>query len=276
MGFWAIAAPIIGGLLGKGAQRADERRARIAQEQQNELYATTTIQKRVEDAKAAGLHPLFALGAQPYTPAPLPVGGGGDPFGGTDMASVGKMLDEYLAKGKQQGEVYPVDAPGMVEVPAYTDMGPDAEDGSGSRYVASGTRLVTPAEAKPYYEADFVKRSAEEAEARAALTRLQINKEAMALGVEPSVQDAVNYVPDEVIRGGKGGATAGVHPGWKRWNMGDGMTVWLPWSDEGVAESIEGLPQYMYAAIAAKNAKELGQDWKKYVPDWILRKLGFE
>lgn len=77
---------ILGGLLGNKSRAKEQRRAIEAQnaredaaakreyEQQKE-FAKSGIQWKVEDARAAGIHPLYALGASTVSYAPQSVGG---------------------------------------------------------------------------------------------------------------------------------------------------------------------------------------------------------
>lgn len=77
----AVAGPIIGGIFGR---EAEEDRAHSAQQQQEQNtalqreFAQHGIRWRVEDAKAAGLHPLYAIGGSgaSYSPNPVVVGSG--------------------------------------------------------------------------------------------------------------------------------------------------------------------------------------------------------
>lgn len=62
------AGNILGGIFGKSAQ--DEQMA--AQRE----FAQNSIQWRVKDARKAGIHPLFALGANTHSFSPIGVGGG--------------------------------------------------------------------------------------------------------------------------------------------------------------------------------------------------------
>lgn len=83
MGFWDLGAGDIlgaavglaGGFMGKSsADRAAEQNAEIAREQmaQQREFAQHGIRWRVSDAQAAGIHPLYAMGAQ--LPSFTPVG----------------------------------------------------------------------------------------------------------------------------------------------------------------------------------------------------------
>jgi len=60
------ASNLVGGLLGS-REKAKDRRAQ-------EHFARTGIQWKVEDAKKAGVHPLYALGAQTHSFAPVSTG----------------------------------------------------------------------------------------------------------------------------------------------------------------------------------------------------------
>lgn len=73
-----LVSSITGGdLIGLGAGLLSDSSQRDANDQnvalQREL-AGSSIRMRVEDAKAAGIHPLYALGAQPYSASPSYVG----------------------------------------------------------------------------------------------------------------------------------------------------------------------------------------------------------
>lgn len=65
------ALPIVGDLLGAASQQRANRENRLMQER----FASEGIRMRVADAKAAGLHPLFALGANTatYSPSAQPI-----------------------------------------------------------------------------------------------------------------------------------------------------------------------------------------------------------
>lgn len=66
----AAGANLIGGLLGRDSAK-DQAQANIANQM---LFAKKGIQWRVEDAKKAGVHPLYALGAQTHSFSPVTVG----------------------------------------------------------------------------------------------------------------------------------------------------------------------------------------------------------
>lgn len=95
-----------------GEDRGDEVRGQNVAEQR--LYAQNAIQWRTEDAKAAGLHPLFGLSGNnaTFSPNPVSVGDGtsigisprGAPSGARDNAEARQSLKsaEMLAEREQQ------------------------------------------------------------------------------------------------------------------------------------------------------------------------------
>lgn len=98
------AGSIVGGIIGNSMSSASaERFSRLNYERQKE-FAQNGIRWRVADAKAAGLHPLAALGASGamYTPSGY--------IGGTDMSFIGDAAAEFgqgverAVSAKQQRE----------------------------------------------------------------------------------------------------------------------------------------------------------------------------
>lgn len=227
-------------------------------EQRN--FAQRAIRWRVADAKAAGLHPLYALsgGALPtYSPV-FPSGDTGSASGdalegmGATIGKMGPLIDELRGKKGQ------VEAPGMVPMRRET-------------WDEEGNPTVE-VEMVPYpkavQELDIQQRQND-----LEIQRLQINKERMALNPEPLTQDAVERIPDQVVMG-SGGYVAGVHQGMKTWELPNGLRVDLPFSNEGLAESIEGLGVLGRAAVIAYNAERYGPAWAEAVKkSWIGRLL---
>lgn len=100
---------MLGALIGAGASLAathlnnksqEKANARAeAQNQQNialqKEFAQSGIQWKVKDAEAAGVHPLFALGAQTTSFSPTSVGGGASDFSGLADAgqNIGRAID---------------------------------------------------------------------------------------------------------------------------------------------------------------------------------------
>lgn len=86
-------ASLLGGALGGRSARRQQRREAAAQKE----FAQHGIQWRVEDAKAAGVHPLFALGANTPTYSPTSIVGGGV---GEGLAQAGQAIGNAVARSE--------------------------------------------------------------------------------------------------------------------------------------------------------------------------------
>lgn len=105
MGFWAAAAPAIisavgsiaGGALGNNSQKkANQQNIDFQRE-----MAQNSIQYRVQDARNAGIHPLYALGAQPYQASPSSVGFDWSNSVGGAFNAVASGIQNYKANQQQ-------------------------------------------------------------------------------------------------------------------------------------------------------------------------------
>ena len=203
---------------GRGAsKRAIKQNTRIQQEQwalQQRAYKRG-LQDRVQDAAAAGLHPLFALGYQ--TPSIGSVGGMAGDFssGGRaeDWAQFGAGLHHLSRAGRQA-------------------------TGIRTRYDRARLRL---AEA----EADLAESQAARAKQAVNYTRPPMDPEGFvaAPGKTYPLADYTKVTPVPIpARAAKDTSrTAGVKPAWQLVEASPGgKYYYVPQSDEGVAEALEG------------------------------------
>lgn len=82
-------AQFAGGLLGN----ASAKKAREREYRQQKEFAQSGIQWRVRDAEKAGIHPLYAIGAQTTSYQPQSVGGGDYSFLGEAGQNIGRAID---------------------------------------------------------------------------------------------------------------------------------------------------------------------------------------
>lgn len=85
----AAGASILGGILGN---KSKEKAAQREYQQQKE-FAQSGIQWKVEDAKKAGIHPVYALGAPTTSYAPQSVGGPDYNFLADAGQNIGRAID---------------------------------------------------------------------------------------------------------------------------------------------------------------------------------------
>lgn len=104
-GLISAGANLIGGILGKKSADADREAAQAANRQNVRLqkeFAQNSIQWKVEDAKKAGVHPLYAVGAPTSTYTPSSIGGSsGNPLG-EGMAAAGQDIGRAMLAGSTQ------------------------------------------------------------------------------------------------------------------------------------------------------------------------------
>ena len=93
----AAAATVGGGAM---AQRSQRRGIEMIRDMQYDL-ATQGIRYKVADAKAAGIHPLYALGAQTYQAPALPVGDGAL---GRSVQSAGQNLASAVERSQTRAD----------------------------------------------------------------------------------------------------------------------------------------------------------------------------
>lgn len=93
------AASLVGGLMGQSAAD-DNREAQQRMAAQNiamqKEFAQQGVRWKVEDAKAAGVHPLYALGAQTHSFAPVSVGSSSSSPMGSALASMGQDVGRAI------------------------------------------------------------------------------------------------------------------------------------------------------------------------------------
>lgn len=82
-------------------KQSDIAQANIAQQRE---FAQHGVRWKVEDAKRAGIHPLFALGASTNSFSPVSVGSGSDSSVGDAIASAGQNIGRAAQAGMTQGE----------------------------------------------------------------------------------------------------------------------------------------------------------------------------
>lgn len=96
---------LAGGLIGKSS--ADKAREAQAQQAAQNIalqkeFAQSGIQWRVNDAKAAGIHPLYALGAQTHSFSPVSIDGGADMSMANAVSSMGQDIGRAVNATRSQ------------------------------------------------------------------------------------------------------------------------------------------------------------------------------
>ncbi|MEM2002527.1 MAG: hypothetical protein QXT77_07790 [Candidatus Methanomethylicaceae archaeon] len=231
-------AAIIGGAL---SDRSNRKAAAATNETQEQLhrenialqreFAQAGIRWKVEDAKAAGLHPLYAIGAAPATFSPsIPAMVTPDRSGlGRGLAEAGQHLGRAVS-AQQTPDQRAITQATLAHLVAQTQK----------------------EEAMAMYYASEAARNRQNAFTSSGLPEATVE-----------VGPLVKTVPDEVISHDPRdpSRTAGVHPGTTTYTMPGGIKLRLP--SEQMKESIEDIPTLAWPFIFAESAKEDPNFWRK-------------
>lgn len=100
-------ANLVGGLMNRESQRQHNaeqaRQAELNRKMQLD-FAQHGIKWKVDDARDAGIHPLYALGANTVSYSPVSLGGAADSSLGTAMAAAGQDLSRAMNSTRTQPE----------------------------------------------------------------------------------------------------------------------------------------------------------------------------
>lgn len=256
MGWLADAVDIVSGIVGDSnadraraeAKKLNQKNTRLQRE-----FAQNSIQWRVEDAKKAGLHPLFALSGQgaSFSPSGIMVDGGGAGFEqmGHGLRNIANRLQNSEEKqlATAQLDVLRAQATKDLAIAAYYDN----ERGRG----VANNQLSSPAPGIWVREDDQGNRIT--------------NEPAPDMG---KFADFTKVVPSQVQSPDSRdiGIASGADTLWKRYTHRAGMEVILPWSNEGPSESLSEMGPLTAWATWKKNEAAFGAEHAKRVMHEVL------
>lgn len=254
LGFWwaplvaagiGAAGSIIAGNKAADAQSdanaANLENARLDRELQKE-FAQHGVQWRVADAQAAGVHPLYAMGANvsSATPSSIPV-----------MAETGR------AEGIRG---------------AFDQMGQGVRaglEGYSNERLAMLTFELKASEARSAIARNDAQAMLDMA--RADQIKMQMAKDATPSAASGVQVGLVKGIADQQIsaRPLSPEITAGSHPGYREYNLGGSFKFLAPVNEEGWSEGMESVPWAMWPGIIADNVRHYGVGWIGQAWDWL-------
>lgn len=262
-----VIGPVVGGLFGlageeqrgdasaEAAQRSAETAEKINQrniELQRE-FAQHGVRWRVEDAKAAGLHPLYALnsGGASYTPTAV-MGAGEDTSGaGRALSEMGQNLSRAMM-AQQTQEQREIHIATLKRLEAET--GKDEAMGAYYRNLAAGA--VAAGRASP---------------------GMAGGEPVVSVGSSefvgpPDLRPFYNQLQAKPIelpspRSDDSSITTGIRPGWMEIDLGAGLRAVVP-EASSVGEAMESVSE-----SAILMAMMIGENQRRYGPEWTREAL---
>lgn len=272
----SIAGPLIGGVLGaKGAKQSADvsreinaqniafqretnaqnialtRELRAQDEALQREFAQAGVTWRVQDAKAAGLHPVYALGGAGATYSPSSV-------------AFGNQAPQNTTVPDQEGQ-------------ALANMGQNL-----SRAIQA---IETPSQ-KQARKANLrlLEAQAEKEEAQATYWRSEAARNEQAANSAKSFPlpghgeratmfgqatelapswDNATAKPDQVVsqRWNSPHVGAGTHPFWREYQLDGKRKIILPFNEEGPSEAIQSMPLSMWPYVIGVNREMYGNNW---------------
>jgi hypothetical protein len=220
-------------------------------------FAKNGIRWRAEDAQAAGMHPLYALGGSGASYSP---------------GSVNLMTPQTNAYIKNtQSDTFSKMGQGLTTALARQQTMEERERHQANMAVMRASVSKDEAMAR-YYDSEAARaRQAPSAPMDSGVQtfpvsdrRVYSDQERMGL----SKADRINVKPDTVVSSRKAdpSLTAGIHAGLREYVMGYDskgrpLRAMLPWSEEGPAEALESTPYWLYPRLIQQNTQKYGKDW---------------
>lgn len=251
-------AALVGGAMANRSNRKAAEAANDRQDIRNEEntalqreFAQSGIRWRVEDAKAAGLHPLYALGGTGATYQPQPIA--------THVAD-----QSHLGRG-------------LADAGQHLGRAIQAQQTPAQRQAETlQLQLLHAQVAKEHALASYYDSEA----ARSRQSSFQsspIPSGSVEVGNLTGIPGQVKTKPDEIVSPDPTdpSKTSGIHAGWREYTFGKDrqgpIRLVLPVNEEGWSEGIGDLPIAMYPFVYRANMEKYGKQHALRVMRWIAR-----
>jgi len=269
-----VAPAIQGGMTIEGnlfsareAKKAWRRTLRLQREMSNQEYerqkefAKMGIRWKVEDAKAAGLHPLYALGTMPSNYSPAMIQTPSEPSSGIgeSMAEAGQSISRAMMATQTSDEkrMQQMALEAHLANMAESDMRRQVLESERDRNYQEMMRGITAdiPSVSPLYEMG--------------------QSPAVLPDIAPSSfvpQGLISPAAPKVYSSDKGdlGTASGTTPLWRRFTVGNGTEIVLPGGMAGdaaeVLESLSESPLMMAAVVAENDRRGNGGVIRRYIP----------
>lgn len=232
-----VGSSIGGGLLSAHGKKKEQKRNINWQREQLQ----NSIRWRAEDAKRAGIHPLYAMGANIQSPTPLEVGG--DDLGNavTDMGQgLAQLTNRYQMPQEKAMQVANVR---VLESEAKKN------DAMAQFYSSQAVNPQTSSAPAASFSTD-------------PAGNIQPPGLALPGQVTFKAPDVMSTNPADIS------ATAGRNPGYMKIDIDPKMPMVVPYTQEGLGESLENLGPLREPGNAMKNANQYGDLRYQWLKDY--------
>lgn len=251
---WAAVGSIGGAIVGAGLEAQWNRRASEDEYIRQKEFAQNGIRWRVEDARAAGLHPLFALQGNTalYNPSPAVISGGLSSALGEAGQSVGRAVQGQESASEREATALQLK---LLE----SQIG--ETDARRDYYISEAARNAQTANVSTPLPVDGA----------SPITGRQGDEFTQA------TQGNIVIKPAEVVsqREGDSTVTAGTSPGEEEFNIGrHGLKIRLPSAGgQGLSEVLENISWYMWPGIIQHNRAIYGPEWgSRFMSEYLSDK----
>lgn len=231
-GLIGAAGALLGGALNRNESRSAQHAQQVSSAQDRALqkeFAQHGVRWKVEDAKAAGLHPLYALGGNTASYSPVSNISGGTSGMGDAIQNMGQSLSRSVAAQETQ------DQRELRQLQKRLTLSQIDEHDARAQMLRSQAAAVAGPEATvfPYGGTS----------SRAIGSYPLPPKRGLTTG---SPDGLVEIKPDQITspRRGASHMTAGLHSAWKERQVGPGMRMLTPNNDEMEIDAAMLPPMY--------------------------------
>lgn len=192
------------------------------------------LQRRVEDARKAGVHPLFALGASPNNSQAFPINYGEPPF--------------RSSRG-------------------FGELGSAVSDAISGRSQETHEAAIEESKARTRkYNADAAFAEKQMGDSLVARAKQEGNVKQDMLKIVPSQQTGHKPGDPGNVHGNHSFSKTYIITQW-------GLPIDLPDSDEGPGEAMQNVPLWMWPAVIAHNTTKYGDGWiTRFVQEYMYNK----
>ncbi len=214
-----------------------------------DTLSKTSIQRRTADAKKAGLHPLFALGANVSGGQPIQVSGGNDNSIANAGQGIGTAVSRMLDQNGKQAQALQLK---LLE----TQIGE-----------SDARKQLLLSEAARNNQAGKSGLGIQQELPPGNVTVGELQQ------VAPDSAGLINVqpTPQKTHKKNRPGILAGENAGFQEFVLPGGQPIQLPASEEGsLSEVLEAVPLYMWPGIIRYNSKFYGDPWTNDFRDFTM------